>query len=461
MSLKCFYCNSQKEEEGVLNCSNCGKELSKLCKKCNIKYEQSANFCMSCGGKLSDIDLKDEEIFILEEVNDDTDDEISTEESVEESELLEIEVSDEDNTVDSKKEEEEEFAVIDDKGELPLQKTGKKLEVSKDDKKFDEDEDMVFETEKKSTKVDIDPSPEKDKSYFGTTSKSKSVEPDSSKNKKHSKADKKESKTGKREAQRTEEEDSGNNVDFDSLFEQLSNVNSETETKTKITEYDDDSSNLLENVPEINELELKKIKSQPGKKTESILIPKGSDTYLKSVKIDDAYSVSFDLLREEVITSEFEESCIPLLKTVEESLSQSKGGIFFLRGDAGNGTGILVNRLKKFAEENNSSLSYNIAVSDANGFDFDFMIFIDLLRKLMKIKSSDVGTVRKKFDKLFGESLPKNKKECLSALICLNFIPLKTKLPKHDIEYLLAYVFYGLSRGKPVVWFINNANVLN
>ena len=36
-----------------------------------------------------------------------------------------------------------------------------------------------------------------------------------------------------------------------------------------------------------------------------------------------------------------------------------------------------------------------------------------------------------------------------------------SKLPKYDIEYLLAYVLYCLSRKKPILWVINNANALN
>ncbi|HPS28921.1 MAG TPA: hypothetical protein PLZ43_01615 [bacterium] len=196
-------------------------------------------------------------------------------------------------------------------------------------------------------------------------------------------------------------------------------------------------------------------------KSEKILVKATSDYQLKPAKITENYDVSVDELIKDVVTAEFEESCVPLLRKIEKNLRICKGGIFYLRGEAGSGKSLFVNRIKTTSEKAGSEGSFNLVVTDANIFDFDFMIFISLARILMKIKSNDVGTVRKKLDKLFGDTLPESKKDCLSALICLNFAPVKTKLPKHDIEYLLSYVLYGLSRSKPVIWVVNNANTLN
>ncbi len=418
MNVKCFYCNSETNNDSSKNCESCSKELLKVCEKCGIKFEKSANFCMSCGGKLTDIEFE-EDVFILEEVDEDNSDQS---ENPEEAEMLEIEVLEDLN---------------EDGGE-------ELLILEENDNK-----EPVLSTEKKSTKVDKEDHQIEKGGYFGTAGQEKTDgEPKVEERKKK--------KPGKKKLDPQKENSASNGSELDVLFDELGKVEKpdaeggggEFETPAKVNFEDIDDDPIVEDL-KIENINISGVKKPDPKK------------YLKPVKIEDTYEISFDELSKTVITSEFEESCKPLLGKVQSNLVKGSGGIFFLRGDAGNGTGILVNRLKNFADEKNSSQSYNIAVSDANGFDFDFMIFIDLIRKLMKIKSSDVNVVRKKFDKLFGETLPKNKKECLSALICLNFIPLKTKLPKHDIEYLLAYVFYGLSRGKPVVWFVNNANVLN
>ena len=184
---------------------------------------------------------------------------------------------------------------------------------------------------------------------------------------------------------------------------------------------------------------------------------------LKPHAVNETYDVSFDKLIAETVTDEFEESCVPMLRKIEQNMRVCKGGAFFLRGESGIGKSRVFMKMKEYAEKHGKSASetFNLVVSDANIFDFDFMIFINLIKKLMKIDSNSPAEIAERFNSVFGEALPDNKKECLNALICLNFVPLKTKLPKHDVEYLIAYVLYALSRSKPVLWFINNANALN
>ena len=255
----------------------------------------------------------------------------------------------------------------------------------------------------------------------------------------------------KPEPKEKKQEPKKNDIDFDSLFTELNTI------EPKIVSSDDSSgakagAEMVDDESEDMPIKLK---------SEKILVKTASEYHLKPAKIADTYDVSVDELIKEVITGEFEESCLPMLRRIEENLRNSRGGVFYLRGDAGSGKSHFVNRIKTVSEKSNGEGSFSLVVTDANIFDFDFMIFISLARVLMKIKSNDVGTVRKKLDKLFGDTLPDSKKDCLSALICLNFVPVKTKLPKHDIEYLLSYVLYGLSRSKPVIWVVNNANTLN
>lgn len=252
-------------------------------------------------------------------------------------------------------------------------------------------------------------------------------------------------------SQKKKQEQKKNDIDFDSLFTELNTIEPKIApsggsalSSEKADEHEEESEDIPINL-----------------KSEKILVKTASEYHLKPAKVTETYDVSVDDLIKEVITAEFEESCLPMLRKIEDNLRSSKGGVFYLRGDAGSGKSHFVNRMKTASEKNNGEGSFSLVVTDANIFDFDFMIFISLARMLMKIKSNDVGTVRKKLDKLFGDTLPDSKKDCLSALICLNFVPVKTKLPKHDIEYLLSYVLYGLSRSKPVIWVVNNANTLN
>ncbi len=221
----------------------------------------------------------------------------------------------------------------------------------------------------------------------------------------------------------------------------------------------------------VEEAEEKKPEQPEKPKTEQsaaaasgIMWVKNADMYkLKPRQVNETYDVSFDGFIRDTVTPEFEESCIPMLRKIEQNLKICKGGAFFLRGPSGIGKSRFFNNAKAFSEkiENTENQAFRVVASDANIFDFDFMIFINLIKKLMKIDCTDPKTVAEKFDSLFGDALPEGKKECLTALICLNFVPLKTKLPKHDMEYLISYVLYCLSRNKPVLWIINNANALN
>ena len=194
------------------------------------------------------------------------------------------------------------------------------------------------------------------------------------------------------------------------------------------------------------------------------VVARNVSTYkLHPRRVNETYDVSFDRLIAETVSEEFKDSCIPMLKKIEQNFRICKGGLFFLRGTSGIGKSRFYGNMKAFAEKraNSDSETFNLVVSDANIFDFDFMIFINLIKNLMKITANDPVEIAEKFNSLFGDALPDSKKDCLNALICLNFVPIKTKLPKHDIEYLIAYVVYCLSRNKPVLWIINNANLLN
>ncbi|HPA56631.1 MAG TPA: zinc ribbon domain-containing protein, partial [bacterium] len=412
--MKCFYCSNVSDIKIKGFCISCGKKLEKICESCDISYEKSANFCMSCGGKLSDLiekieekddyveDLpeikqEDEEIFVLEEVSDDDSVVIETNDISTDKQDIEIEING--------------SATDEPAG-------GPELKIEKDSKKASEDS-----------------------AQSKNESDKRIVSPNAPQNKKSKK----------------EPVQSKGDIDLDSLFNELTSLDgSEQLSAGESSDVPPPEGMSVESVSS-NE----KDESAFNLKSEKILVKEPDQYFLNPAEVNEKYDVSLDSLINETVTSEFQESCAPMFRKIEERFRICKGGSFYLKGSSGSGKSHIVNRLRSFSEKNAPENGYSIVVSDANIFDFDFMIFIILIKALMKIKSNDVNTVKKKFDKLFGEALPVSKKECLSALICLNFSPVKTKLPKHDIEYLLSYVLYGLSRSKPVLWVINNANTLN
>jgi len=449
--MKCFYCSNESDPDVPGKCSGCGRDLKKYCESCEIKFEEDANFCMQCGSKLlelSDTEIEieedEEEVFILEEISE----EKSSEEAGEV--LVELDFGIEVSEENVGKEEHFQTEKIELDGSVPPPSMGS-------------DQDMGLDLEKRATgKIDEallkepESNPEDSQGFVSPNAPKKPEQ-----KKKPPVKDIKEKYKGE-PLDKEKKEENEEDVDFDSLFNELSTVekiNLEDEDQFGIEPESQDGQKLSEIIEESSDSD--KDEAKIPLKSENILVKKASDYELKPFEVNETYDVSVDSLIEAVVTEEFEDSFKPLMKEAEKGLRECRGGMYFLKGDAGSGKSSLVHRLKNVSLKKDVGRSYNLVVTDANIFDFDFMIFISLIRQLMKIKSNDVNTVRKKFNKLFGDTLPDSKKDCISALICLNFAPVKTKLPKHDIEYLLSYVLHGLSRSMPVIWIINNANALN
>lgn len=413
--MKCFYCSNVSEMKMRGFCISCGKKLEKICESCDISYEKSANFCMSCGGKLSELS---ELIEKIEERHDPVEEPPEIKQEEEEIFVLE-EVSEDDGVIIETND-------VPDKENIEIEING-----SPTDEPAGEPELKIEKDSKKASEDSAKSKNETDKRI---------VSPNAPQSKK-SKKDPVQKKS---------------DVDLDSLFNELTSLDGSEQF----------SAGGNSDVPPPEGMgsdsgETEKDESGLNLKSDKILVKEPDQYFLNPADVNEKYDVSLDSLIGAAVTSEFEESCAPMFRKIEERFRVCKGGSFYLKGSSGSGKSHIVNSLRSFAEKNTPENGYSIIISDANIFDFDFMIFISLIKALMKIKSNDVNTVKKKFDKLFGEALPDSKKECLSALICLNFSPVKTKLPKHDIEYLLSYVLYGLSRSKPVLWVINNANTLN
>lgn len=462
--MKCFYCSNGSDPDTPGKCSGCERELKKYCESCEIKFAEDANFCMQCGSKLielSDTEIEieeseeEEEVFILEEISEDEKPEKETGER-ESKETIELDfgIEAEDNENESKEQYRTDKISID--GSVPPPNSG-------------QIDDLDLKLEKKSGKIDeaLLKEPEQnveDSQGFVSPNAPKQPEKKKPQKKKTEKAKPAKDIKEKFKGKPMEGDHSAEDLDFDSLFDELSTVEKikleEDKNQFNIEEESGDGNKLSEAIdsePERSEQE----GGNFNLKSEKILVKNAADYELKQFPVEEEYDLSVDGLIEEVLTEEFEDSFKPLMKEMEKGLNECRGGTYFLKGDAGSGKSSLVHRLKQHSIVKDEDRKFNLVVSDANIFDFDFMIFISLIRQLMNIKSNDVGTVRKKFDKLFGDTLPDSKKDCISALICLNFAPVKTKLPKHDVEYLISYVLHGLSRSKPVVWVVNNANALN
>lgn len=463
--MNCFYCKKPLTKLNAGKCG-CGRQLVSYCPECRLAFDSTAKFCMACGKKLTLLQTKPAEI--EEEIP------IETEEAEEQIEIHFDKPSRFNSDGTAKKSDsfiEIDFGDNQGKSSLTMQ------EPQADETAFvlEEEKPVQAEPEQPATRETHVTQP-KINSEFITKWTSEPVT-----RKPHG-------------AKKPQEADPGDiSINFDDLFAALNSVNDLGPRRPAVTippqvipnrrntippapgesnktpeaiirpeegseydQYDSEGNKIPRSFAEASLL--KPHTEQPEKYTidpEEIQVP------LTPVRVDATYDVSFDSMLDEIAKPPFEDSCKPMFKAIEENLRHCNGGLYCLRSKQGRGINRFINAVKEYAETMKVSSDCAVIVADANVFDFDFMIFINLVKSLMNISSNDIAAVRKKFDTIFAESLPESKKETLSALICLNFAPIKTRMPKHDIEYLLSFVLYCLCRTKPVLWIVSNADTLN
>ena len=510
--MKCFYCSCTDENRDAGFCHGCGKELARICPACGIKYDKNAKFCMSCGGKLEDLPVQKNENAATspKQAADDGikiefDDDIPrgadthNQPPKEKEDFLEIDLG-----IDNHEEEDDEKTLRVHTEQIPERKPRVTIEIKMDDEpanKGDTAPELEFEKrgkeqrksgggtrpyrktlesieiEKAATEFITKGSGAKDvvtkdskKSedafdalFEELTSLTIKVEPDV-----HETSDKQEKAVNESQSFQKQHEESKKSASAEGFAVEIESAEAPVQHKSVEKQLKMPSKAAEEQTKEFfadgsSEVSDHKIDAAAAAIGGQILVNKDEICKLRPRQVHETYDISFDELISETVNPEFEESCVPMLKKIEQNLKICKGGTFYLRGQSGVGKSRFFVNMKAFSErtENAGEQAFRIIASDANIFDFDFMIFINLIKRLMKIDNDDPKTVTEKFDTLFGDALPDGKKECLTALICLNFVPLKAKLPKHDMEYLLSYVLYCLSRNKPVLWVINNANALN
>ena len=142
------------------------------------------------------------------------------------------------------------------------------------------------------------------------------------------------------------------------------------------------------------------------------------------------------------------------------NLRKGLGGFYSFEGNSGAGKEEIVQLFESFVEQTNP-LNITVVSSEASEYDFDYMIFIHLLRSLFSISEQETESVAKQISSLMGTSLPAGKVDALAALLSLNFTPLNTKLPKDDIDYLISYALYVMAKKQPILWFVRNASAIN
>jgi len=175
---------------------------------------------------------------------------------------------------------------------------------------------------------------------------------------------------------------------------------------------------------------------------------------------DATYSVSLQELSDAVSSRIADPVISPLFTMVSRMFTESRGGFLTLEAPPGTGKSHFAAAVEEFALKTPLT-DVVIAVSTVNPFDFDYTMFIHLVRSVLNVKTDDPVQVRSKIDKYLGGFLPEGKRESLTALLCLNFAPLQVKLPKNDIDYLLSSVFYWAARNKPILWVVDNAGQIN
>ncbi len=185
-----------------------------------------------------------------------------------------------------------------------------------------------------------------------------------------------------------------------------------------------------------------------------------ADEELTPYVAEASYAVSLQDLSD-VVAARIADPAIPsLFETAGRMLSQSSGGFLTFEAPPGAGKSHFAALVEDYARKNPLS-DVLTTVSTVNPFDFDYTMFIHLIRAVLNIKSDDLQQVRGKIDKYLGDFLPEGKRESLAALLCLNFAPVQVKLPKNDIDYLFAALFYWAARKKPIIWVVDNAGQIN
>ncbi|MFO7735985.1 MAG: hypothetical protein R6W70_07190, partial [bacterium] len=101
-----------------------------------------------------------------------------------------------------------------------------------------------------------------------------------------------------------------------------------------------------------------------------------------------------------------------------------------------------------------------VIVSEANLHEFDYILFINLIKELLSINSDGENTIKSKIRRFFGEDV-ENKLDIITAILALNFQPLKHRLPRNEIQYLISYMLYAAALENPVIWIVHNAGHIN
>ncbi len=172
------------------------------------------------------------------------------------------------------------------------------------------------------------------------------------------------------------------------------------------------------------------------------------------------YKIDEDPLLNHIREESFSPSLESFFRGVLGKMEQGRGGISFIKGNSGQGKSLFANELSA-SSESWDNCGFNLVVSHVDSLGFDYTLFAGFLRSLMGVTGDSSAKIREKVEDFFGDMLPRHKKECLVALLALNFLPLKEKLPKNDLDYLLVFLLYRLCRIKPVLWVVSNASELN
>ncbi len=181
---------------------------------------------------------------------------------------------------------------------------------------------------------------------------------------------------------------------------------------------------------------------------------------LTPVFVDGTYNVNYEPLIQFIKEESSFPSLCNLFEIAGQTIKNGRGAMFFAEGEEGVGKSHFLQEIVSFSETRGLT-GADLILTTANYLAFDYMVIIDFIKGIMGIKSDDLAEVKEKVEKYLGDALPKHKKECLIALLCFNFLPVKDKLPKNDLDFLFSYVIYMLTKRHPALWIIDNAWALN
>ncbi|MFO7735756.1 MAG: hypothetical protein R6W70_06020, partial [bacterium] len=100
---------------------------------------------------------------------------------------------------------------------------------------------------------------------------------------------------------------------------------------------------------------------------------------------------SLDKLFDSIENTSYKSKIRPVFKAIENKVKKHEGGMWFLKESNGSGSQFFIEKIKKVAPDQSG---VKVIVSEANLHEFDYILFINLIKELLSINSDGENTIK-------------------------------------------------------------------